>query len=115
MEKIKIAIVGYGHVGRGTLEAVNEEPDMELVGIVRRKDSAGGTQPHELSRTKIVTDIKDLGKVDVAILCGPTRTVKGTATTILKLGINTVDSFDIHPELSLCPPTYRIYLLLTET
>jgi diaminopimelate dehydrogenase len=99
MEKIKVAIVGYGHVGRGTLEAIHEEPDMELVGVVRRKNSAGGTQPHELSQTKIVTDIKELGKVDVAVLCGPTRTVKETATTILKLGINTVDSFDIHPEI----------------
>jgi diaminopimelate dehydrogenase len=99
MEKIKVAIVGYGHVGRGTLEAIHEEPDMELVGIVRRKNSAGGAQPHELSQTKIVTDIKELGKVDVAVLCGPTRTVKETATAILKLGINTVDSFDIHTEI----------------
>jgi diaminopimelate dehydrogenase len=99
MNKIKVAIVGYGHVGRGTLEAVREEPDMELVGVVRRKNSAGGPQPHELSQTKIVTSIKELGKVDVAVLCGPTRTVKETATAILKLGINTVDSFDIHPEI----------------
>ncbi len=99
MEKIKVAIVGYGHVGRGTLEAIQEESDMELAGVVRRKNSAGGVQPYELSQTKIVTDIKELGKVDVAVLCGPTRTVKETATTILKLGINTVDSFDIHSEI----------------
>jgi len=99
MEKIKLAIVGYGHVGRGTLEAIHEEPDMELVGVVRRKSSADSVQPHELSKTKIVTDIKELGKVDVAVLCGPTRTVKETAAAILKLGINTVDSFDIHSEI----------------
>jgi diaminopimelate dehydrogenase len=99
MEKIKVAIVGYGHVGRGTLEAIHEEPDMELAGVVRRKNSAGGTQSQELSQTKIVTDIKELDKVDVAVLCGPSRTVKETATSILKLGINTVDSFDIHPEI----------------
>lgn len=99
MDKLKVAIVGYGHVGRGTLEAIHEEPDMELVGVVRRKNSAGGAQPHELSQTRIVTDIKELGKVDVAVLCGPTRTVKQTATAFLKLGINTVDSFDIHSEI----------------
>lgn len=99
MEKIKVAIVGYGHVGRGTLEAIQEEPDMELAGVVRRKNSAGGPQPHELSKSKVVSDIKELGTVDVAVLCGPTRSVKETATAILKLGINTVDSFDIHPEI----------------
>ena len=99
MEKIKVAIVGYGHVGRVTLEAIHEEPYMELAGVVRRKNSAGGTQSQELSQTKIVTDIKELDKVDVAVLCGPSRTVKETATSILKLGINTVDSFDIHPEI----------------
>ena len=100
MEKIKVAVVGYGHVGRGTLEAIHEEPDMELVGIVRRKNSANGNQPQELSNVKIASDIRDLGKVDVAVLCGPTRTIKETATSMLKLGINTVDSFDIHSEIA---------------
>ncbi len=100
MEKIKVAVVGYGHVGRGTLEAIREEPDMELLGVVRRKNSANGNQPHELSNVKIVSDIRDLGKVDVAVLCGPTRTIKETATSMLRLGINTVDSFDIHSEIA---------------
>ena len=100
MEKIKVAIVGYGHVGRGTLEAILEEPDMTLAGVVRRKNSVSGKQPLELSQTKVVTNIKELGKVDVAVLCGPTRSVKETATEILKLGINTVDSFDIHQQIT---------------
>jgi diaminopimelate dehydrogenase len=99
MDKVKIAIVGYGNVGRCALEAISQEPDMELVGVVRRKHSVGTEQPAELSRTRIVADIKELGKVDVAVLCGPTRSIKETASEILKQGINTVDSFDIHGEI----------------
>ncbi len=99
MQKIKVAIVGYGNVGRGALEAILEEPDMELAGVVRRKSSATGPQPPELAHVNVVADIRALGKVDVAVLCSPTRSIKETASEILKLGINTVDSFDIHPQI----------------
>jgi diaminopimelate dehydrogenase len=92
---IKIAIVGYGNIGRFAVEAVKEAPDMELVGIVRRASSLGET-PAELSGIKIVSSIDELGKVDVAILCGPTRSIPETAMELVKKGISTVDSFDIH-------------------
>ena len=36
--------------------------------------------------------------VQVAILCNPTRSVEHYATEALRLGINTVDSFDIHTQ-----------------
>lgn len=39
---------------------------------------------------------KELGDVDVAILCTPTRSVEKYAKEYLAMGINTVDSFDIH-------------------
>ncbi|MDR1739555.1 MAG: diaminopimelate dehydrogenase [Bacteroidales bacterium] len=95
MIMIKIAIVGYGNIGRFAVEAVKEAPDMELVGIVRRASSLGET-PAELSGIKIVSSIDELGKVDVAILCGPTRSIPETAMELVKKGISTVDSFDIH-------------------
>jgi diaminopimelate dehydrogenase len=40
-----------------------------------------------------------LGDVDVAILATPTRSVEKYAKDILALGINTVDSFDIHSKI----------------
>lgn len=97
MEKIKVAIVGYGNIGRYTLEAVQEAPDMECVGIVRRNPSVEGCP--ELTGYKVVSDIADLGKVDVAILATPSRKVQETATKYLAMGINTVDSFDIHTQI----------------
>jgi len=97
MEKIKVAIVGYGNVGKYALEAVESASDMECVGIVRRSGSADGNK--ELEGYKVVSDITELGKVDVAILATPTRKVEENAVKYLKMGINTVDSFDIHTQI----------------
>lgn len=94
MEKIKVAIVGYGNIGRHALEAVETSPDMECVGIVRRSGSARGCP--ELEKYLVVSDIDELGKVDVAILSTPSRKVEENAMKYLAKGINTVDSFDIH-------------------
>lgn len=96
---IKAAIVGYGNIGRSVLEALTQAPDFEIAGVVRRSVSDNHA---ELAPYKVVTDIDDLGKVDVAILCTPTREVEKHASVLLSKGINTVDSFDIHtliPEL----------------
>ena len=97
MEKIRVAIVGYGNIGRYSLEAVEAAPDMECVGVVRRNGSAEGFP--ELAAYKVVSDIRELGKVDVAILATPSRKVKENAEKYLAMGINTVDSFDIHTDI----------------
>lgn len=93
MTKIKAAIVGYGNIGRYVLEALQEASDFEIAGIVRRNTA---NNPAELSGYNVVTDIHNLGKIDVAILCAPTREVEKYATSMLAEGINTVDSYDIH-------------------
>ena len=88
----RVAVVGYGNIGRYALDAVDAAPDMELAGVVRRSPApAPGLQGR-----KVVTDVAELGKVDVAILCVPSRSVEQTALKYLSLGISTVDSFDIH-------------------
>ncbi len=95
MHKIRVAIVGYGNIGKHALEAVQATKDMEIAGIVRRNASISST-PSELKDIKVVDNISSLDKVDVAIICSPSRIVKEVASEILKKGINTVDSFDIH-------------------
>ena len=97
MEKIKVAIVGYGNIGKYALQALLEAPDMEIAGIVRRKGAEN--LPKELEGYKVVKDIDELGKVDVAILATPTRSVEEYAKQYLAKGINTVDSFDIHTQI----------------
>ena len=97
MNKIRVAIVGYGNIGQYALEAVLAAEDMELAGVVRRK--ANGEQPKELKDIAVTEDIAALGKVDVAILCTPTRKVQENAEKYLAMGICTVDSFDIHTSI----------------
>lgn len=90
---IKIAIVGYGNIGRYAVDAIRVAEDMELAGIVRRPGSA------PVHGIKTVASIEELGHVDVALLCTPTRSVEATALPLLEQGINTVDSFDIHDQI----------------
>jgi len=88
--KIRVAVVGCGNIGKHAVEAIRVSPDMELVGIVELAEVKNPTG--EL----LVNDVKDLGKVDVALLCCPSRSIPEIAEQYLELGINTVDSFDIH-------------------
>lgn len=94
---INVAVVGYGHVGQSSIEAVIAANDMELVGVVCR--SARELKPQHQAYP-VVTKIEDLKvKPDVAILALPTRTVPELAAEYLAKGISCVDSFDIHTEI----------------
>ncbi len=97
-KKIRVAIVGYGNVGRGALQAVAAAPDLELAGVVRSSPVTKGVLPPELHAAAVVADVGELPGVDVALLCAPTRKVTALALNYLSRGINTVDSFDLHGE-----------------
>lgn len=97
MKKIKAAIVGYGNIGKYVLQALQAAPDFEITGVVRRNGAAD--KPQELAGYKVVKHISELEGVEVAILCTPTRSVEKYAKEILAMGINTVDSFDIHTQI----------------
>ena len=75
MSKIRIGIVGYGNLGRGTELAIRQTPDTELACVFTRRDP---------STLKILTEnvpvysINDLeahkNDVDILILCGGSAT-----------------------------------------
>lgn len=94
MKKIRAAVVGYGNIGRYTIEALEASEDFEIAGVVRRNGAEN--KPAELAAYDVVKDITELKDVEVAILATPTRSCEEYAKKILPLGINTVDSFDIH-------------------
>ena len=96
MKKIRAAIVGYGNIGRYVLEAIEASEDFEVAGIVRRNAK---DVPVELKPYTVTDNLAGLKKVDVAILAAPTRQIEKFATEALALGINTVDSFDIHGQI----------------
>ncbi|MCR4773573.1 MAG: diaminopimelate dehydrogenase [Prevotella sp.] len=97
MKKIRAAVVGYGNIGHYSVQALEAAPDFEIAGIVRRQSAQD--KPAELAAYEVVKDIKELKDVDVAILALPTRLCPEAAKEILALGINTVDSFDIHTSI----------------
>ena len=76
---IKVAILGYGNIGRAAEEAIKASPDMELAGIYHHNDC-----------------LDCIGGIDVMLLCTPTREVPKFAAIMASKGICTVDSFDIH-------------------
>lgn len=94
MKKIRAAVVGYGNIGHYSVQALEAAKDFEIAGIVRRNSAEN--KPAELAEYEVVKDITELKDVDVAILATPSRSCEEYAKKILALGINTVDSFDIH-------------------
>lgn len=96
MKQIKAAIVGYGNIGKYIIESLQAASDFEIAGIVRRDAT---NVPSELTAYKVVDSVSKLGDVDVALLSVPTRSVEHFAKECLTLGINTVDSFDIHSDI----------------
>lgn len=92
-KKIRAAVIGYGNIGRFTLEALEAADDFEIAGVVRRDPSHRDSIPEDIP---VVGSVSELSDVDVAILATPTREVERHAREILASGINTVDSFDIH-------------------
>ena len=98
MKKIRAAVVGYGNIGKSVVEALQAAPDFEIAGIIRRNGAEN--KPAELADYEVVKDIAELKDVDVAIVASPTRQVEVQAKKILTLGINTVDSFDIHTQIT---------------
>ncbi|MFZ0447169.1 MAG: diaminopimelate dehydrogenase [Bacillus sp. (in: firmicutes)] len=98
--RIKVGIVGYGNLGRGTIEAINQCSDMELVAIFTRRspESLSINEPNvEVLHISSAEEYKD--KIDVMILCG------GSATDLPEQGpyfakmFNTIDSFDTHAKI----------------
>ena len=107
---IRAAIIGCGHTGKAAYEAILAAPDFTLAGIV--KNSENSKVPKEMLGENVVTDICELekaGKIDVALLCIATKDMPKYAAKYLAMGINTVDSYDVHntiwdvkKELDIC-------------
>ncbi|MGL4668112.1 MAG: diaminopimelate dehydrogenase [Saezia sp.] len=93
--KIRAAVVGLGNIGVYALDALSSAEDFEIAGVVRRNVGVAD----KTSTYPVVASIDMLERVDVALLCVPTRSIAQTASAILAQGIHTVDSFDIHSEI----------------
>lgn len=99
MEKIRIAIMGYGNLGRGIECAVRQNGDMELVAVFTRRNPAD---------VKTVSGVPVYGtdqllqrkeEIDVLMLCGGSATDLPQQTPELAKNFNVIDSFDTHANI----------------
>lgn len=102
MSLISVVVHGLGNIGRHVVQALESAPDMQCLGVIRRAASLG-SQSVDLRGLPDFADLDSLtkarGKADVAIVCGPSRSVPEDAARYLEAGLHTVDSFDIHSEV----------------
>ncbi|MBP3708204.1 MAG: diaminopimelate dehydrogenase [Clostridia bacterium] len=95
--KIKIAICGYGNLGRGVEKEIVRSEDMELVAVFSRRNML------EIASNVPVVNMKDIGKwtdkVDVVIMCGGSATDLPVQVPAVAKMFNTVDSFDTHAKI----------------
>ena len=93
---MKIAIFGYGNLGKGVECAVNAASDMELFGVFTRRNPE---TLRTLSGAKVFSAddiLKYKGEIDLVIICGGSATDLPTMTPDLAKNFNIVDSFDTH-------------------
>ena len=96
---MKLAIYGYGNLGKGVECAVTQNPDVELIAVFTRRDP---------STVKTLTGIPVYSaddilsfqdKIDVLIICGGSATDLPEMTPYLAQYFNVVDSFDTHANI----------------
>lgn len=96
---MKIAIYGYGNLGKGVECAVSSAPDAELVGIFTRRDPAS-VKPHSGVPVYSVEELDRFAdEIDVVILCGGSATDLPKMTPALAEKCNVLDSFDTHAKI----------------
>ena len=99
MTKIKIAIMGYGNLGRGIECAIRQNEDMELVAVFTRRDPSS---VKTVSGVPVYSAEKLMEKrdgIDVLMLCGGSATDLPHQTPKYAEYFNVIDSFDTHAKI----------------
>lgn len=94
-QRLRLAVVGFGRLGRACVAALHERPDLALAGVVRRAESLAGPPqprpdpaPHGLP---CVAHVRDLPAVDAVLLCVPAAAATGQARELLQARLPVVD------------------------
>ena len=99
-DKIRVAILGYGNLGRGVELALRQNPDMELVAFfTRREPKALITKSPNVPVYSINNILDHKNEVDVLVICGGSATDLPVQTPEYAKYFNVVDSFDTHAKI----------------
>ena len=96
---IKVAIAGYGNLGRGVECAIKQNPDMELFGVFTRRppETVKTLTGAKVFHIDNITDYKN--DIDVVIICGGSATDLPKQSPDLAENFNIIDSFDTHAKI----------------
>lgn len=99
-DTIRIAIAGYGNLGRGVEAAIAKNPDMSLVGVFTRRDPAALTPADPATSVFAMDSLASrTDDIDVLILCGGSKDDLPAQGPALAAMFTTVDSFDTHARI----------------
>lgn len=98
MKRLRIAIIGFGKLGRACAEAILDDEQLALAGIVRRADSVAEKLPSTYTEIPVVSHISELGAVNAALVCVPTAEVLAVARDLIQHGIPIVECATLHGE-----------------
>ena len=97
-EKIKIAVLGYGNLGRGVELVARNSKDLELSAVFSRREPRS-VQTYGAPVFSADEILAHKGKFDVLVLCGGSATDLPTQTPEFAQNFNVVDSFDTHAKI----------------
>ena len=97
---IRVAIAGYGNLGRGAQAAIKQSPDMQLVCVFSRRDPTSVTLIDPSVPVYAMDDVAQYkDDIDVLILCGGSKSDLPEQGPKLAALFNIVDSFDTHAKI----------------
>ena len=97
---MRIAIFGFGNLGRGVVEAAKQNSDVRLVGIFSRRDPEKiDAKPVDIPIYPAALLERAKHDIDVLLLCGGSAVDLPEQTPTLARDFNVVDSFDTHAKI----------------
>lgn len=90
MRKLQVAVIGLGRLGNACAHALLDESELVLAGVVRRPQSLRAVSGR-LQGFAVVSHVRDLPAVDVALVCVPVDAVTGVARELLQARIPVVE------------------------
>jgi diaminopimelate dehydrogenase len=83
-------VIGLGRLGRACAEALIDEGELALAGVVRGL-GAPATLPGRLQRFPVASHVRDLEQVRAALVCVPADAVLGAARALLQARIPIIE------------------------
>lgn len=96
---MKLAIYGYGNIGKGVELAAKQNPDVTVTGVYTRRDPSTVKTLTGLPVYAADEILSHKSEIDVVVICGGSATDLPDMTPMLAEQFCVVDSFDTHAKI----------------